>query len=112
MANPKIMQPRGKNRTRPEVVSTILLSLGAGISKTRIMYSSYTSYDQLKEYLSLMQDVGFISYEKGTRLYKMTEKGLQFVNALDQVREQLLTFDERESDLKQRIRYERELLNI
>jgi predicted transcriptional regulator len=56
-----------------------------GVSKTSIMYKSFLSYAQLKEYLSLLVEKGLIvEFPKiGSNnkkfVYKTTEKGLRFL---------------------------------
>lgn len=51
------------------------------------MYKAYLSYSQLKEYLSLLQDRQLLKYEEGSQIYTITEKGLRFMNAYDDIRE-------------------------
>jgi predicted transcriptional regulator len=60
-----------KCRSRSEIVRSILeaANAGEGASKTRLMYKSYLSYNQLKEYLALLQENGLIDYETGKRCY-------------------------------------------
>ena len=43
-----------ENRSRTEIVAMILEAANGGISKTKIMYHDFLSYDQLKEYLSIL----------------------------------------------------------
>ena len=40
-----------KNRSRTEIAANILESANGGATKTKIMYKSFLSYSQLKEYL-------------------------------------------------------------
>jgi DNA-binding IclR family transcriptional regulator len=51
------------------------------------MYKAYLSYSQLKEYLTLLQERDLLKYEEGTQHYTITEKGLRFINAYDEIRE-------------------------
>ncbi len=51
------------------------------------MYKAYLSYSQLKEYLALLQERDLLKYEEGTQHYTITEKGLRFINAYDEIRE-------------------------
>ena len=48
-------------------------------TKTRIMYSSFLSYDQLKDYLSLLIENGLLKHDKTSQMYSTTEKGLKFL---------------------------------
>ncbi|CUR52275.1 conserved protein of unknown function [Nitrosotalea devaniterrae] len=68
-----------KYRSRTEIISMILDSVTVGTTKTKIMYKAYLSYTQLKEYLSLLEESGMIGYEKGTQVYRITEKGRKFL---------------------------------
>ena len=76
-----------KYRSSTEIIDTILRSLDSGVTRTRIMYKAYLSYSQLKEYLSLLQDRQLLKYEEGSQIYTITEKGLRFMNAYDDIRE-------------------------
>jgi predicted transcriptional regulator len=51
------------------------------------MYRAYMSYAQLKEYLALLQEKGLIEFDDRTQLYRLTEKGLRFMNAYDKIYE-------------------------
>jgi len=42
------------NRSRTEIVGNILDAANGGTSKTKIMYTAFLSYGQLKEYLSIL----------------------------------------------------------
>lgn len=68
-----------KYRSRAEIVSMILTAANGGSTKTKIMYSSYLSHNQLKEYLSLLIEKDLIDYIEGQQSYKTTEKGLKFL---------------------------------
>jgi predicted transcriptional regulator len=43
-----------KYRSRTEIVSNILDATNGGAIKTKIMYTAFLSYAQLKEYLSVL----------------------------------------------------------
>ena len=43
-----------KYRSRTEIVSNILNAANGGTSKTKMMYKAYISYNQLKEYLTIL----------------------------------------------------------
>ena len=61
---------------------------GGGATKTKLMYSAFISFNQLKEYLSLLVENGLIQLEEGTHSYKTTEKGIHFLqiqNKIDEV---------------------------
>lgn len=76
-----------KYRSRSEIIAMILQAANKGATKTRIMYGAYLSYAQVQEYLGFLQQKGLLSYEEGTHLYKLTEKGLYFISAFDKINE-------------------------
>jgi predicted transcriptional regulator len=80
-----------KYRSRTEIMDSILHALGPGATKTQIMYKAYLSFSQLKEYLALLQEKELLSYEDGSHLYRLTEKGLRFMNAYDEIEELVST---------------------
>ncbi len=68
-----------KYRSRTDIVSQILEAANGGATKTRIMYTAYLSYAQLKEYLSVLLENGLIEYEEGEQKYRTSEKGIKFM---------------------------------
>ena len=83
------------NRSRTEIVGSILEAANGGVSKTKIMYFAFLSYNQLKEYLSVLVENNLIEYLEGTSKYKTTEKGLFFLkmhNELEELLPQTTTF--------------------
>ena len=81
-----------KYRSRTDIITTILRSAAGGATKTRIMYGSYLSYAQLKEYLSFLLERELIVYEEGSSLYKPSEKGLSLLQACEGMNE-MMTLD-------------------
>ena len=73
-----------KNRGRTEMLAAMLEVAKGKATKTKIMYSAFLSYAQLKEYLSILIDNNLIEYSNGTQTFKTTEKGL---NCLKMYRE-------------------------
>ncbi len=80
-----------KNRSRTEIVSSILNSANGGATKSKIMYKAFLSYGQLKEYLSVLIENNLIEYLDGTQIYKTTEKGLYFLKKYEEMQELLPT---------------------
>jgi predicted transcriptional regulator len=78
-----------KYRSRSEIVGLLLdAANGGGATKTKLMYKAYLSFNQLREYLSLLVENGLIEYEEGMRTYRTTEKGirlLQIQNTMDEI---------------------------
>jgi predicted transcriptional regulator len=60
---------------------------GGGATKTKLMYSAFISFNQLKEYLSLLVENGLIQYEIGTRTLRTTEKGIHFLKLQSKIDE-------------------------
>jgi predicted transcriptional regulator len=78
-----------KNRSRTEIVAMILDAANGGATKTKIMYIAFLSYNQLKDYLSAMIENNLIEYLEGTRTFKTTEKGLNFLKMNNEIGELL-----------------------
>jgi len=74
-----------KYRSRTEIAATILETVRCGTSKTKIMYKAYLSYTQIKEYLKFLQDKGLMEYEEGSSIYRITEKGILFLRAYEEI---------------------------
>ena len=82
------------------MLSTINDSDSEGATKTSIMYKSFLSYAQLKEYLSFLLEKGLIDeFPQQTEtsgneksLYKITEKGLRFLQISQEI-ESLIGLD-------------------
>jgi predicted transcriptional regulator len=80
-----------KYRSRTEIVSNILNAANGGTSKTKIMYKAFLSYNQLKEYLSVLIENNLLEYLDGTHKFKTTEKGLNYLKMHNEIGELLLT---------------------
>jgi len=77
-----------KYRSRTDIVVQILdTASGDGVSKTKIMYKAYLSYAQLKEYLSVLEANGLLEQDEAEKLYKITEKGMEFMKVYNQMHE-------------------------
>jgi predicted transcriptional regulator len=80
-----------KYRSRTEIVSNILEAANGGVTKTKIMYKAYLSYNQLREYLSILIENNLLEYLEGTQTYKTTEKGLNLLKMHNEMAELLQT---------------------
>ena len=78
-----------KYRSRTEILGNILDATNGGATKTKIMYSAFLSYAQLKEYLSILIENNLIEYVDGDNKFKTTEKGLNFLKMHNQIEELL-----------------------
>jgi predicted transcriptional regulator len=81
------------NRSRTEIVAMILdaANEGGGETKTKIMYFAFLSYNQLKEYLSILIENNLIEYLDGAFKFRTTEKGLFFLKLHNEMGELLQT---------------------
>ncbi|MGH9984524.1 MAG: winged helix-turn-helix domain-containing protein [Nitrososphaeraceae archaeon] len=69
-----------KYRKGTEIIASVLeAAKEVGISKTRIMFTAYLSYKQLKEYLNELLDKELLAYDLHTRTYNITSKGSKFL---------------------------------
>ena len=80
-----------KYRGRTEIVSNILDAANGKATKTKIMYSAFLSYNQLKDYLSILIQNNLLEYLEGTRTFKTTEKGLNLLKIHNEMAELLQT---------------------
>jgi len=68
-----------------DIVAIILESATGKVGKTKMMYNAFLSYNQLREYLVALQESGLLEYEQGTRIYKITDKGMHFLQIYNHV---------------------------
>jgi predicted transcriptional regulator len=69
-----------KYRSRTDIAVRVLQTTAlGGATKTKIMYDAYLSHSQLKAYLALMLENRLITYLEGTRIYRITPKGVHFL---------------------------------
>lgn len=68
-----------KYRSRTDIAAAILEIAVDGAIKTRIMYSAFLSFPQLKEYLAVLEKKGLLDYKPTDREYRTTEKGKLFL---------------------------------
>jgi predicted transcriptional regulator len=78
-----------KYRSRTEIVCNILEAANGRATKTKIMYTAFLSYAQLKEYLSVLTENNLIEYLDGTQTFKTTEKGLNYLKVYNEMGELL-----------------------
>ena len=88
---------RGRHEIFTQILQTVRDSGSEGIPQTLIMYRSFLSYFQLKEYLSALVENGlvekFLQQINGRQdgngnekfLYRITEKGLRFLHISQEI---------------------------
>ena len=80
-----------KYPSRTEIVAMILDSANGGATKTNIMYKSFLSYTQLREYLSILIENHLLEYYGDNKILRTTEKGLKFLEIHNEIGELLQT---------------------
>ena len=80
-----------KYRSRTEITAMILDTANMETTKTKIMYNAYLSYNQLKEYISILIENNLLEYIEGARTFRTTEKGLNFLKMYREMTELLQT---------------------
>jgi len=79
-----------RNRTRLEIMASILTVASEGARKTRIMYQANLSFAQLQQYLEYLIQRDLIrKIEDADIYYETTERGFQFLKSYQQLRQQL-----------------------
>jgi predicted transcriptional regulator len=66
-------------RVRHDIISEILEIGKRGVLKTKIMYRTRLSYQQLKKYLNALEKAGLIKNESG--LWRTTKSGVKVIEA-------------------------------
>ena len=73
------------------MLATMLEVAKGKATKTKIMYSAFLSYSQLKDYLDILIENNLIECLEGTQTYKTTEKGLNYLKMNNEIGELLQT---------------------
>ena len=92
---------RGRHEIIEQMLWTISNNDSEGVSRTSIMYKSFLSHGQLKEYLSYLLESGLIEEfpqqvrKRGKEkiMYKITPKGLRLMQIYDEMRS-MVSLDE------------------
>jgi predicted transcriptional regulator len=76
-----------KHRSKEEISALILEAIvhTNRATQTIIMYKAYLTHSQLKQFLSSLADKGLIEYQREDRLYRITEKGIYFLQVYNQL---------------------------
>ena len=74
-------QKRVFNRTRVEILASILKVASSRTLKTHIMYKANLSYRQLERYLNFLETNGMLvrTFDDNILMYEVTEKGSEFL---------------------------------
>ena len=83
------------NRTRVEILASILNVAHNGELKTHIMYKANLSHRQLEKYLTFLTQQGMLvrvlDEDFGVVKYRVTEKGVEFLKDYDHLSAHLKT---------------------
>lgn len=74
-----------KYRSRIDIAAAILRISEGGAIKTRIMYRSFLSFPQLKEYLGLLLEQDMLRHNEEEKTYYTTEKGHRFLKVYGEI---------------------------
>jgi predicted transcriptional regulator len=67
-----------KYRNRTEITSQMLEVAMGGATKTKIMYRSFLSFAQMKEYLEVLLANGLLELDEN-HVFRTTDKGTKFL---------------------------------
>jgi predicted transcriptional regulator len=78
-----------RQRSRNDIVAAILrlVTEKGGLGITKIMYGSYLSYRQVTQFLELIMESGLLDYDIKNGLYRINERGLQYLELYDKMDE-------------------------
>ena len=92
-----------KYRSRSDIVGLILEAANGGATKTKIMYKSFLSFAQLRDYLAMLTEQRLVEYDEVGHIFKTTTKGLQVLQLQNQINEE---FDAIDDDRMRRVAVE------
>lgn len=88
------------NRSRTEIASQILEAAINGSTKTKIMYKSFLSYEQLKDYLQTLIENRLIECNQAEQIYTTTNKGHKFMKIYRQMNDLVLPVEQRLANMQ------------
>ena len=75
-----------RNRSRIEIMGDMLKAANDGnATRSKLIYKTFLSYAQMKEYLGVLTEKDLIRYDEDTQPFKTTEKGLSFLDTYNQI---------------------------
>jgi len=83
-----------KYRSRSDIIGLILEAANGGATKTKIMYKSFLSFAQLRDYLAMLTGQGLVEYDEVGHILKTTSKGLQVLQLQNQINEEFDAIDD------------------
>ena len=91
-----------KNRTRIEIVASLLGIAEPGVRKMRLMYEGNLSFELLQKYLGSLMKAGMIEekQEGNQFIYRTTAKGLQFLKDYNDFQKYTTVLESKKSELE------------
>ena len=78
------------HRSRDDIICQILQhAYRGGATKTELFYKVFVNYGQLKEYLTILTIRDLLSYDEETQRFRLTKKGLAFLEAYSEIDQML-----------------------
>ncbi|CUR51920.1 Putative transcriptional regulator [Nitrosotalea devaniterrae] len=84
-----------KYRGRTEIIAELLQSARSGATRSKLMFETYLSFPQVKEYLTLLNEKKMVTYNEKTLFYTTTEIGMRFLHMCEEMNELLLLSQKR-----------------
>jgi len=75
-----------RNRSRIEIMAAILERAARGAKKTQMMYGANLSFYQIEGYIGYLVKGGFLSFERESGLYWITDKGREFLRGFEKIK--------------------------
>jgi predicted transcriptional regulator len=78
------MRPRSKI----DIICDILeVANGGGVTQTRITYDAFLTFLQVKKFMAVLTERNLVQYDRNTRTFKTTEKGIRLLHAYNELGE-------------------------
>jgi predicted transcriptional regulator len=74
-------------RNRIDIIAQLLDAASSPTTKTKMMYKTMLSYEQLKEYLVMLSENDLIGYDKPSQRFATTDKGFQLIKRYEDLSE-------------------------
>ncbi len=88
-----------KYRDRSEIIADILTIVSKSAKKTRILSNVNLNFSVLQRYLSELESAQLISFERNLKLFRLEEKGREFLKSYSKYSETLQSTEKRLSDV-------------
>jgi predicted transcriptional regulator len=65
-------------------------SANGGAANTKMMYSAFCSFEQLKEWIAFLLEKELIEHEEATKKFRTTEKGIRMLRVQNRINDEFL----------------------